>query len=102
MNDVLLKRGFLIGLILIFVAIITVPMGVYDSALAQDSNPIAVTGTSTEPPIENTATPTTPATAIGPQPPATPTSIPEPVTVILFGSGLAALSASVARKRRQK
>lgn len=45
-----------------------------------------------EPPTPVTPTPT----------PSDPTQIPEPITVILFGSGLAALSASVARKRKNK
>ncbi|MEZ4614465.1 MAG: PEP-CTERM sorting domain-containing protein [Caldilineaceae bacterium] len=34
-------------------------------------------------------------------PPSTPVPIPEPVTVVLFGTGLAALSAAVASRRKK-
>jgi carbohydrate-binding DOMON domain-containing protein len=72
------------------------------------------TPTNTNTPV-NTDTPT--ATPTGTQPPTnTPTStrptdveppddtvpIPEPVTVVLFGTGLAALSAAVAARRRKE
>ena len=68
--------------------------------------PIPPTATNTPP-----ATPTAPPTAIGSvtattTPVATvtpvpggPVTIPEPVTVVLFGTGLAALSAAVATRR---
>jgi hypothetical protein len=49
-----------------------------------------------------TATPTATATP-GPRPtdsPARPVEIPEPITVVLFGTGLAALSAALAARKR--
>ena len=45
-------------------------------------------------PPDETATPTPPVSG--------PVPIPEPVTVILFGTGLAALSAAVASRRNKK
>ncbi len=54
----------------------------------------------TQPPVEptDTATPVPTSTP----PPAGPVPIPEPVTVVLFGSGLAALSAAVAARRKKQ
>jgi hypothetical protein len=49
-----------------------------------------------------TAAPDTPTpTATSTPPPSGPVPIPEPVTVILFGTGLAALSAAVASRRKK-
>ena len=64
------------------------------------NTPVPPTNT---PPPGSTATPTnTPVV----QPPATsvpsrPVPIPEPVTVVLFGTGLAALSAAIASRRKK-
>ena len=53
--------------------------------------------TATPPPILPTAT------EPGPGPtPSEPVSIPEPITVILFGTGLAALSAAAAARRKKE
>ena len=62
--------------------------------------------TATEPapePTETQPSPTqTPTTVITSEPqPSEPVSIPEPVTVILFGTGLAALSAAAARRKKE-
>ena len=44
-----------------------------------------------------------PTTLIPPtQPPVPPAEIPEPITVILFGTGLAALSAVASRRRKSE
>jgi hypothetical protein len=57
-----------------------------------------------------TATPTFTNTAEPPEtdeptstpvPPAAPVAIPEPITVVLFGTGLAALSAAAARRKKE-
>ena len=69
------------------------------------------TATNTATPIPpNTATPTATATTqpteeapetITPEPtPQPPSEIPEPITVILFGTGLAALSAAAAKRKK--
>jgi hypothetical protein len=89
------------------------------------SQPPTVTATATEPPtatatepiptVPNTSTPT--ATEEAPEqptstpsptgtptvgPPAPPAQIPEPITVVLFGTGLAALSAAAAARRKKQ
>jgi hypothetical protein len=44
-----------------------------------------------------------PPQTVTPSPtPVPPSQIPEPITVILFGTGLAALSAYAARRKRQE
>lgn len=49
----------------------------------------------------DTATPVpTPVPAVPTPVPNEPVQIPEPITVVLFGTGLAALSASVAKRRK--
>ena len=76
------------------------------------------TGIPTQPPPTDTPTPTdTPQPTNTPQPtetprptvtdapqftptPLPPAEIPEPITVILFGTGLAALSAAAARRKK--
>lgn len=86
-------RSLSVAIILAFIAITAVPM-ISESgvAFAQD----AADTPTTEPAAPATSTPV-PANA-----PSDPAQIPEPVTVILFGSGLAALSASVAKKRKKQ
>lgn len=85
-------RGLLVAIIVAFAAVTALPVLSIDGiALAQD---VADT-----PEPEPTLAPT--ATNV-PETPAEPTQIPEPITVILFGSGLAALSASVAKKRKKQ
>lgn len=63
------------------------------------------TATSTAPPT-NTPVPTetlSPPQTVTPSPtPVPPSQIPEPITVILFGTGLAALSAYAARRKKQE
>lgn len=50
---------------------------------------------------EGTSVPEPPTST--PRPPSSPPpAIPEPVTIVLFGSGLAALSAAVAARRRKE
>lgn len=54
-------------------------------------------------PVPPTAVPATPVpTPVPPTPVpvSEPVQIPEPITVVLFGTGLAALSASVAKRRK--
>lgn len=103
MNCVFIDKRFLLGIILALTLVVLPPvLNNGDVALAQDIADTP-TGEPTSPPSTDTPIPTATFTPTqgGPTPSA-PTQIPEPVTVILFGSGLAALSASVARKRRQK
>lgn len=115
---------------LFFLAGLVVQPSLYHSAQAQDVPAVETTvtepatATSTETPTETptdtpTATPTDPGTVTStptptdtplaqetmtptrtPSPP--PPAIPEPVTVVLFGTGLAALSAAVAARRRKE
>lgn len=62
------------------------------------------TPTSTFTQTPPTATPTTGEATLTPTrtPSPAPPAIPEPVTVVLFGTGLAALSAAVAARRRKE
>lgn len=92
MNKFIL-RSLIVAIILAFVAVTAMPILSVDGvAFAQD---VADTPT---------AEPTAPPATATPSPvsPSEPTQIPEPITVILFGSGLAALSASVAKKRKKQ
>lgn len=57
------------------------------------STPVATEAPATVEPTATTVSPTS-----TPAPPA-PVSIPEPITVVLFGTGLAALSAAAARRK---
>jgi hypothetical protein len=53
--------------------------------------------------LEPTETPLEPPQTVTPPPtPVPPSQIPEPITVILFGTGLAALSAYAARRKKQE
>ncbi len=52
------------------------------------------------PPPGATDTLQPPQTVTPPPPPVPPSEIPEPITVILFGTGLAALSAAAARRKK--
>lgn len=84
-------KMILIATLALMIALLAMPVfGPADVAFAQDAP--AVDPTATEPPAP-TKTPV----------PAAPRSvpIPEPVTVILFGTGLAALSAAVAARRKK-
>lgn len=92
------------------------------AAFAQDGEPeatstVAQPATFTPVPVVDTPTPVptnTPVpptatlvpTPIPPTPipptPEVPVQIPEPITVVLFGTGLAALSASVSKRRKSQ
>lgn len=64
------------------------------------NTPTATNTPTVTPSVTPSATPT--STQIPPEPtPPAPVSIPEPVTTILFGTGLAALSAAVAARRKK-
>lgn len=79
-----------------------------DTAISPTDTPTPTpTNTSVAPPTDTPIPPTDTPTAIVTLPPDTPTPIPsgpvpipEPVTVVLFGTGLAALSAAVAARRK--
>ena len=96
-----------IVLALVFGLILTATVFVPGSLMAQQA-PAAETPT--EEPPKPTATEPKP-TATEPKPTATeptttpapsePVSIPEPITVVLFGTGLAALSAAAAARRKK-
>ncbi len=68
------------------------------------TNTAAPGDTATPPPTETAAPEATATLTATPNtaPPAPPQEIPEPITVVLFGTGLAALSAAVARRKRQE
>ena len=118
------STGMLFAAVLLALTTLFMPTLAADVA-AQDTAPVVDTETP-EPPTPtptNTVEPTAPATATntvapdatatltpepGPEPsptteaPAPPQVIPEPITVVLFGTGLAALSAAVARRKQQE
>lgn len=64
---------------------------------APTATPVPAVATNTPVPAPATPEPTpTPIT------PTVPVQIPEPITVVLFGTGLAALSASVSKRRKNQ
>ena len=70
-------------------------------ALLPSATAFAQGGPSAETPTGEPPTNTpVPPTAVPPEP-SDPMPIPEPVTVVLFGTGLAALSAAVATRRNR-
>jgi hypothetical protein len=80
------------------------PTGVPTFPPATDTPTATPTGTAT---ATNTPVPTDtpvlpPQTVTPPPSPVPPSQIPEPITVILFGTGLAALSAYAARRKKQE
>ena len=84
------------------------PIAASISVFAQDvisaDTPTPEFATSTPVPVPPTATPVAPTATsgpVGPTPTPRPVPIPEPVTVILFGTGLAALSATLATRRKK-
>ena len=91
------------------------PLLAQEGPAAETEEPQPPTATSTAtatatPTTTPTATPTTegaptatatPTTTPPTQPPAAPVAIPEPITVVLFGTGLAALSAAAAARRKK-
>ena len=119
-----IKIGLLWGTLLLFIVALAVAPWV-EPVLAQDAVP-AVTDTATAeptppsptdtpvPPTPTTVPTTEPPTATSPAPtptspppaptptdvPGEPVNIPEPITVVLFGTGLAALSAAAAARRK--
>lgn len=107
------RLGILVALLLMM---LTPFLALAPAALAQDvpAAPAADTPTTEPPtftPTSTTVPPTETPTPVGPtatavSPTATPAPavvpIPEPVTVVLFGTGLAALSAAVASRRGKK
>lgn len=81
------------------------PTGVPTLPEPTDTPTATPTGTATATPT-NTPEPTetlSPPQTVTPSPtPVPPSQIPEPITVILFGTGLAALSAYAARRKKQE
>jgi outer membrane biosynthesis protein TonB len=80
---------------------------VTDTATAEPTPPATATPVpptpeppTPEPPTPEPPTPEPPAPTATP-PPQEPVQIPEPITVVLFGTGLAALSAAAAARRKQ-
>ncbi|MBV7332592.1 PEP-CTERM sorting domain-containing protein [Chloroflexi bacterium TSY] len=94
MTGSLFKKVLFGAIIVLFLGFAVVPtLFVSDIVYAQDSD------------LTRTPEPTTPpptATTVVNQEPIEPKEIPEPITVVLFGAGLAALSASVAVNRKKK
>lgn len=93
---VLMKKSnatkmILIATLALVIALLALPVfGPADVAFAQDA-PAVDTPTAEPPTPTNTPAPSAPKSV----------PIPEPVTVILFGTGLAALSAAVAARRKK-
>ena len=109
MNRFLLKKSLFVAMLLAFALVAALPVLETSNVFAQESNPAADTPVP-EPPTNTPVAPTntpviaptsTPVITTDPAP-STPNQIPEPVTVILCGSDLAALSPSVSRKRRKQ
>ncbi len=74
------------------------PVPATDTPVPATDTPVPATDT----PVPATETFQPPQT-VTPQPtPAPPAEIPEPITVVLFGTGLAALSAAAASRRNKK
>ncbi|WP_141608371.1 PEP-CTERM sorting domain-containing protein [Litorilinea aerophila] len=81
------------------------PPTVTTPAPGETETPVPATETPvppTEEPPAETATPTATSSGPGSSPgPSQPVTIPEPITVVLFGTGLAALSAAAASRRKK-
>lgn len=113
---------FVLGTLILVLGILLQPVLATSMALAQDNNaPVADTPTSEPPTPLPTATTVPAATAttvpaatattgpaatntpiiVPPKPSSGPVPIPEPVTVVLFGTGLAAISAAAAARRKK-
>ena len=60
------------------------------------------TNTPTEVPTDQPTATEPPQTVVPSPTPLPPSEIPEPITVILFGTGLAALSAAAARRKKSE
>lgn len=124
-NSATVRLSIVLATIVLCLAIVLVPgWGAVGSVSAQvpaaettvtEQPTVTPTNTPTNTPVPaNTPTPTN--TPVGPTntptqiatlppdtptpPPSGPVPIPEPVTVVLFGTGLAALSAAVASRRK--
>ena len=99
MHKSLISKVAMIAFVALLIGTMAMPVLMQSDAIfAQDGSGAAETPTA-EPP-----TPTTPPVDNPPvdNPPDAPQEIPEPLTVILFGTGLAALSASVASRRKKQ
>ena len=106
----------LIVSVLLLLVIMLLPGLPFDGGSVAFAAPVALTetGIPTIPTIPSTSTFTPTATATAatatsgiitpvittPPPTPKPVSIPEPITVVLFGTGLAALSAAAASRRK--
>ncbi len=110
-----------LGTLLLVLGILFQPLLSTSMVLAQDNNAPAADTPTSEPPTPlptNTAVPPATATSVAPtntpsvaptntpttvppKPASGPVPIPEPVTVVLFGTGLAAISAAAAARRKK-
>ena len=78
-----------------------VPLLFLNSSNSGEGNPpINVPSITPTPTVPTTPTPTVPTTPTPPPPPGTP--IPEPATLLLFGSGMLAMGASTRRRRANR
>lgn len=73
-------------------------------AFAQDGAAVTDTATAEPPTVTPTPIPPTSTSVVPTNTPTTPppVQIPEPITVVLFGTGLAALSAAAAVRRKNQ
>jgi hypothetical protein len=125
-NPSITRLSIVSATIALLVALLFAPgWGAVRTVSAQDQVPAVETTVTEQPTPTNTsappATPTATNTPVGPTatptlvvtlppdvtttpvptaPPSGPVPIPEPVTVVLFGTGLAALSAALASRRK--
>jgi outer membrane biosynthesis protein TonB len=110
MNRHLLRRSYIVLAVLFLFSftLLSVQFGAVDVAAGKSlvvDKPIPTqpqpTKTPTEEPTKEPTIPPPPTvTPTAPPTPLPPAEIPEPITVILFGTGLAALSAAAARRKK--
>ncbi len=95
MHKSLIARVAMVAFVALLIGTMAMPILMQSAAIFAQDN------TSAETPSPEPPTPV-PTTAPTESPPDAPQEIPEPLTVILFGTGLAALSASVASRRKKQ
>lgn len=95
---------FALSVALIIGLVATASLMITDVALAQDGAAVTDTATAEPPTVTPTPIPPTSTSVVPTNTPTTPppVQIPEPITVVLFGTGLAALSAAAAVRRKNK
>ncbi|MCB0090486.1 MAG: PEP-CTERM sorting domain-containing protein [Caldilineaceae bacterium] len=93
-----------LSIALILGVVATATFTATDVAFAQDGAAVTDTATAEPPTVTPTPIPPTSTSVVPTNTPTTPppVQIPEPITVVLFGTGLAALSAAAAVRRKNQ